>query len=93
MSLILFILVFFLSIIKDNDGAYYWHIKSGTIQREPPIWPKDKPVELKTPVSSTNPQQFLTTSKSQHNTSFNHFYGAKENLGLGNKIQVSSFFF
>ena len=20
----------------DEDGAYYWHIKSGTIQREPP---------------------------------------------------------
>lgn len=20
----------------DNDGPYYWHIKSGTIQREPP---------------------------------------------------------
>lgn len=21
---------------EDNDGPYYWHIKSGTIQREPP---------------------------------------------------------
>lgn len=20
----------------DNDGPYYWHIKSGTIQRDPP---------------------------------------------------------
>ena len=20
----------------DEDGAYYWHVKSGTIQREPP---------------------------------------------------------
>lgn len=25
---------------EDNDGPYYWHIKSGTIQREPPLWPK-----------------------------------------------------
>lgn len=23
--------------IPDNDGPYYWHIKSGTIQREMPI--------------------------------------------------------
>lgn len=22
--------------ISDNDGPYYWHIKSGTIQREAP---------------------------------------------------------
>lgn len=23
-------------IFADNDGPYYWHIKSGTIQRDPP---------------------------------------------------------
>jgi len=23
--------------VVDNDGPYYWHIKSGTIQREVPI--------------------------------------------------------
>ena len=22
--------------MSDDDGPYYWHIKSGTIQREPP---------------------------------------------------------
>ena len=22
--------------ILDEDGPYYWHIKSGTIQRDPP---------------------------------------------------------
>lgn len=27
---------------EDNDGPYYWHIKSGTIQREPPLWPKNQ---------------------------------------------------
>ncbi|XP_037069820.1 protein Fe65 homolog isoform X2 [Pollicipes pollicipes] len=26
---------------EDNDGPYYWHIKSGTIQREPPPTPAD----------------------------------------------------
>lgn len=25
---------------EDNHGSYYWHIKSGTIQREPPVYPK-----------------------------------------------------
>ena len=22
--------------VQDSEGAYYWHVKSGTIQREPP---------------------------------------------------------
>lgn len=26
---------------EDNDGPYFWHIKSGTIQREPPLFPKE----------------------------------------------------
>jgi len=26
----------FVVLITDNDGPYYWHIKSGTIQRDPP---------------------------------------------------------
>ena len=40
----------------DNDGPYYWHIKSGTIQREPPIWPKSTQQDkiLKTPVACLN---------------------------------------
>lgn len=37
----------------DNGGPYYWHIKSGTIQREPPVWPKEPPKELKTPIAPT----------------------------------------
>ncbi|XP_063708541.1 amyloid beta precursor protein binding family B member 1-like isoform X2 [Culicoides brevitarsis] len=35
---------------EDNEGPYYWHIKSGTIQREPPTWPKEQTKELRTPV-------------------------------------------
>lgn len=43
---------------EDNDGPYYWHIKSGTIQREPPLFPKE-PVsqqsgDMKTPSSGLN---------------------------------------
>nr|XP_029713760.1 protein Fe65 homolog isoform X4 [Aedes albopictus]XP_029713761.1 protein Fe65 homolog isoform X4 [Aedes albopictus]XP_029713762.1 protein Fe65 homolog isoform X4 [Aedes albopictus]XP_029713763.1 protein Fe65 homolog isoform X4 [Aedes albopictus] len=38
---------------EDNGGPYYWHIKSGTIQREPPVWPKEPPKELKTPIAPT----------------------------------------
>ncbi|XP_055631903.1 protein Fe65 homolog isoform X2 [Toxorhynchites rutilus septentrionalis] len=30
---------------EDNGGPYYWHIKTGTIQREPPAWPKEPPKE------------------------------------------------
>lgn len=74
----------------DNNGPYYWHIKSGTIQREPPLWSKEQPKELKTPVAS---QHFLTTAKSPMNNSFNaisSFYGSKD--GLGNRIQVRLLF-
>ncbi|XP_039294670.1 LOW QUALITY PROTEIN: protein Fe65 homolog, partial [Nilaparvata lugens] len=28
---------------EDNDGPYYWHIKSGTIQRDPPESALDEP--------------------------------------------------
>ncbi len=33
-------------LILDEDGAYYWHIKSGTIQRDapPPVPPDYKPL-------------------------------------------------
>lgn len=63
---------------SDNDGPYYWHIKSGTIQREPPIWPKDRPKEIKTPIASTNPQQFLS-SITRNTNNVNNFYGTKDN--------------
>ncbi|XP_037033471.1 protein Fe65 homolog isoform X4 [Bradysia coprophila] len=71
---------------EDNNGPYYWHIKSGTIQREPPLWCKETPKELKTPVTT---QQFLTTAiKSPiNNNSFSNFYGSKD--CIGNRIQES----
>lgn len=71
---------------EDNDGPYYWHIKSGTIQREPPLFPKE-PVsqtqDIKTPSSGLNQSPSLmhmqaTSSVSKfsphsqyHNTGFN----------------------
>lgn len=30
------------NVISDNEGPYYWHIKSGTIQREIPILQEEK---------------------------------------------------
>lgn len=63
---------------EDNDGPYYWHIKSGTIQREPPLWPKDAPKELKTPVISPNPSPFLVTMRNP-----NHMAASRN---LGNRI-------
>lgn len=38
---------------EDNDGPYYWHIKSGTIQREIPTIPDNERSE-KTDISKHN---------------------------------------
>ncbi|XP_040162808.1 protein Fe65 homolog isoform X2 [Anopheles arabiensis] len=57
---------------EDNGGAYYWHIKSGTIQREPPVWPKDASSrELKTP-SIPIPRSIQNSSFTQ---ALNNLYG------------------
>jgi len=29
--------MYFVLLILDENGPYYWHIKSGTIQREAPV--------------------------------------------------------
>ena len=34
--------------LQDSEGAYYWHITSGTIQRHPPV-PEDGQVSLSRP--------------------------------------------
>lgn len=38
-------------LISDENGAYYWHIKSGTIQREAPI---ASPVDIHSPKDATS---------------------------------------
>ncbi|XP_037913861.1 protein Fe65 homolog isoform X2 [Hermetia illucens] len=71
---------------EDNDGPYYWHIKSGTIQREPPTWPKCASKEPKTPTTLPSNQHFAApNSRSPNNNSFQSFCGARD--GLGNRIQ------
>lgn len=74
---------------SDNNGPYYWHIKSGTIQREPPIWSKEQPLELKTPIGG---HHFLASARCTSNSAQfginggnGGFYGGKD----GNRIQVS----
>ncbi|XP_058054788.1 protein Fe65 homolog [Anopheles bellator] len=63
---------------EDNSGPYYWHIKSGTIQREPPVWPKDASYrELKTP-SIPIPKSIQNSSFTQ---ALNSLYGAKDGSG------------
>lgn len=73
---------------EDNDGPYYWHIKSGTIQREPPLWPKEQltqSTELKTPSSSLNQSPSLmhmqNVAKCNPNSQ-QHIYG------INNRPQV-----
>ncbi|KFB41666.1 hypothetical protein ZHAS_00009292 [Anopheles sinensis] len=63
---------------EDNGGPYYWHIKSGTIQREPPLWPKDANCrELKTP-SIPIPRSIQNSSFTQ---ALNNLYGTKDGSG------------
>ena len=38
-------------IILDENGPYYWHIKSGTIQREAPL---ASPVNVHSPKDATS---------------------------------------
>jgi hypothetical protein len=74
---------------EDESGPYYWHIKTGVTQREPPTWQKDPPKELKTPVASTNPQQFFTTTKNPV-SSFPPVLDMYESVNsIGNKSTMS----
>ncbi|XP_035794828.1 protein Fe65 homolog isoform X2 [Anopheles albimanus] len=65
---------------EDNGGPYYWHIRTGTIQREPPIWPKDGTNrELKTPCMPI-PRSIQNSSFTQ---ALNSLYGTKDGTGGG----------
>ncbi|KAJ4446519.1 hypothetical protein ANN_13215 [Periplaneta americana] len=46
---------------EDNDGPYYWHIKSGTIQREPPAMPPNSKTEPRRPLVKDAESQALNT--------------------------------
>ncbi|XP_066999304.1 protein Fe65 homolog isoform X2 [Anabrus simplex] len=69
---------------EDNDGPYYWHIKSGTIQREPPgITPNSK-TEPRRPLvrdaeSALNSYQSVTTvTRSSTSSALEDLDGKKE---------------
>jgi len=49
-----------LLLISDENGPYYWHIKSGTIQREAPVASPDDIESAKDANSSTS-VRFVTT--------------------------------
>ncbi|XP_055592063.1 protein Fe65 homolog isoform X2 [Uranotaenia lowii] len=55
---------------EDNSGPYYWHIKSGTIQREPPVWPKEElPTKEPTGAPKT-PNAAVPTARYVQNSMF-----------------------
>lgn len=70
--------------VSDNGGFYYWHIKSGTIQREMPIWPK----ELKTPVLPTSPQLMIPndSNNSIFSVAYNSLFNYNNEQTNGNHI-------
>ncbi|KAL5286020.1 APBB2 family protein [Megaselia abdita] len=70
---------------EDNDGPYYWHIKSGTIQREPPIWPKQPVKELKTPVNGPIIPFVIPTRQSTHQP----FFGNRSSMILPETFSVT----
>ncbi|XP_070494127.1 protein Fe65 homolog isoform X3 [Chironomus tepperi] len=55
---------------EDNGGCYFWHIKSGTIQREMPVWPK----ELKTPLIPPTSPIPSTDGNNPFSVAFNSLY-------------------
>ncbi|XP_055320911.1 protein Fe65 homolog isoform X2 [Sitodiplosis mosellana] len=78
---------------EDNDGPYYWHIKSGTIQREPPLFPKE-PVpqqagDIKTPSSGLNqsPSLLHMQATSSVITKFSP-YSQYHNSGMGFNVRT-----
>ncbi|XP_049540194.1 protein Fe65 homolog isoform X2 [Anopheles darlingi] len=71
---------------EDNGGPYYWHIRTGTIQREPPVWPKDGTNrELKTPCMPI-PRSIQNSSFTQ---ALNSLYGAKDGTSGGSSCNAS----
>lgn len=83
---------------EDSDGPYYWHIKSGTIQREPPLFPKENQTttsqtDIKTPSSTLNQSPSLMhmhQATSSLVTKFNpHSQYHNTGMGFNARTQVS----
>lgn len=74
---------------EDNDGPYYWHIKSGTIQREPPLFPKEmQSADIKTP--STGLNQSPSLLHLQATSSLTKFgpHSQYHNVGMGFNVRT-----
>lgn len=77
---------------EDNDGPYYWHIKSGTIQREPPLFPKEiQSADIKTPSSGLNQSPSLLHLQAASSvTKFPHSQYQNAGMGFNVRAQVKS---
>lgn len=81
---------------EDNDGPYYWHIKSGTIQREPPLFPKE-PVsqssDIKTPSSGLNQSpsllQIQATSSVSKFSPQSQYHNASIGFNMRTQVQIN----
>ncbi|XP_044017998.1 protein Fe65 homolog isoform X1 [Aphidius gifuensis] len=62
---------------EDKDGPYYWHIKSGTIQREPPEAPLNTKIENR-------------KSLVKDNDSINNFHGLGNMINTVTRSNTSS---
>lgn len=74
---------------EDNDGPYYWHIKSGTIQREPPLFPKE-PVagDIKTPSSGLNQSPSLLQMQATSSLSKFSPHSQYHNASIGFNVRT-----
>lgn len=76
---------------EDNDGPYYWHIKSGTIQREPPLFPKDQlsqNCETKTSSSGLNQSPSLIQMQATSSMAKFNSHSQYHNSGIGFNIRT-----
>lgn len=85
----------------DNDGPYYWHIKSGTIQRDPPDGEGSLKNEPRTPlVKDVESVSLLPSHRVQvvdnclhiilysHTADYNHYFNTITTIYIHNIINT-----
>lgn len=80
---------------EDNDGPYYWHIKSGTIQREPPLWPKEQftqSQDAKTPSSGLHPSPSIMQFQAAQSARYSQSFQSSNAVFTGRSYVSISFF-
>lgn len=76
---------------EDNDGPYYWHIKSGTIQREPPLFPKEpltQSSDIKTPSSGIKQSPSLVHMQATSSVAKFSPHSQYYNTGMGFNVRT-----